>query len=142
MQVAPGLLAIYAAALFILIVLSVAFVFTLKIYLRKMELRTPVLPKPEISGLSISSLHSSLQSQILELQATNSDLPEHEMRFKQLMQFLKESKLKFKAEPSMLDLYVLRLESLPHSDLGQLPTLAALHKWSELRVKEDARSVK
>jgi hypothetical protein len=136
MHAEPTLLLIYVAILLMLIAAGVCFVIILRGYLRTMEKRRPAPPAPTSQGLSSSSLHQSIQSQVLELQATESHLSEHETRFRQLVQFLKETKSSMKAESSMLDLYILRLESLPHSDPGHLPTLAALFNWSQMRVKD------
>ncbi|NJK90613.1 MAG: hypothetical protein HC904_01550 [Blastochloris sp.] len=79
--------------------------------------------------------HRSLQNQILELQGTDMQSAEHGQRFAQLIQFLKSAKASLHAEAPMLDLYLLRLEGLSHSDPSQVSHLVSLYSWSQQRTQ-------
>jgi hypothetical protein len=136
MEIQRTLLVVYVVILLTSLTFSVFFIFALRSYLLKRKTKKQIQEKPVSEGLSSTSLHNSLQSQVLELQATDTKLPEHQTLFHQLVQFLKESKGTMKTESAMLELYILRLETKPHADLSHTSTLAALLNWSRMRVKE------
>jgi hypothetical protein len=135
MQVPTFLTITYAVIFLGILVMGGLFISIFRTSLKRMKNKESFVAKPATEGLTAPSLLSSMQSQILELQATEVELPEHAQRFTYLVEFLKESKNLLLAEAPMLELYILRLEALPSSDPGHLPTLAALFSWSQSRAK-------